>query len=55
MWNRSHGIAIAMVMSCADKVQDKDARFKMILDAARTFLNIEDISGEDLDSKMSEE
>ena len=26
----------------------------MILDAAKTFLNIVDISGEDLDSKLSE-
>ena len=44
---------IAMVMSC-DKEQDKEARIKMILDAARTFLNIADISGEDLESKMNE-
>ena len=45
---------IARVMSCAFEVQDKAGRIKMILDAAKTFLNIVDISGEDLDSKLSE-
>ena len=44
---------IAMVMSCADKVHDKDGRIKMILDAARIFLKI-DIRGEDMDSKLSD-
>ena len=45
---------IARVMSCAFEVQDKAGRITMILDAVRTFLNIVDISGEDLDSKLSE-
>ena len=45
---------IDRVMSRAFEVQDKAGRITMILDAARTFLNIVDISGEDLDSKLSE-
>ena len=36
------------------EVQDKAGRITIILDAARTFLNIVDISGEDLDSRLSE-
>ena len=45
---------IAMVINCAVEMQGKSERIQMILDAARTFLNIVDISGEDLDSKLSE-
>ena len=58
MWKDKEQVLafIAMVISCADKVQNKEERIKMILDAAKTFLNIADLdfSGEDLESKLNE-
>ena len=40
---------IAMVINCAIEIQSKSERIKMILVAASRFLDIVDISGEDLD------
>ena len=45
---------IAMVVNCAMEIKGKTERIKMILDAARRFLKIEDISGEDLDNLLRE-
>lgn len=56
VWDRSeyqHGQGflafIAMVINCAMEIQVKSERIKMLLDTARRFLNVGDISGEDLD------
>ena len=43
---------IAMVINCAIEMQGKSERIKMVLEAARRFLNIEDITGEDLDNTL---
>ena len=43
---------IAMVINCAVDIQSKTERIKMILDAATRFLDIVDISGEDLDDTL---
>ena len=45
---------IAMVINCAVEMQGKSERIKMVLEAARRFLNIEDISGEDIDCTLRE-
>ena len=45
---------IAMVINCAVEMQGKSERIKMVLDAARRFLGIEDITGEDLDTTLRE-
>ena len=45
---------IAMVINCAVEMQGKSERIKMVLEAARRFLNIVDITGEDLDSTLRE-
>ena len=45
---------IAMVINCAVEIQRKSERIKMVLDAARRFLNVGDISGEDLDTALRE-
>ena len=46
---------IAMVINCAVDISRKTERIKMVLDAARRFLNIVDISGEDLNEILTEE
>ena len=43
---------IAMVINCAVEMQGKSERIKMVLEAARRFLNIGDITGEDLDNTL---
>ena len=45
---------IAMVINCAVEMKGKTERIRMVLDAARRFLKIEDISGEDLDKLLRE-
>ena len=40
---------IAMVVNCAVEMKGKSERIMMVLDAARRFLKIEDISGGDID------
>ena len=45
---------IAMVINCAIEIKGKSERIKMVLEAARRFLNIEDITGEDLDVTLRE-
>ena len=45
---------IAMVINCAIEIKGKSERIKMVLNAARKFLGIEDITGEDLDSTLRE-
>ena len=45
---------IAMVINCAVEIQSKSERIKMILDAATRFLDVADISGEDLDDTLRE-
>ena len=45
---------IAMVINCAVDIQTKSERIKMVLDAARRFLRVEDVTGEDLDNKLRE-
>ena len=46
---------IAMVINCAVEIQGKSERIKMVLDAAKRFLNVVDVSGEDLDNTLREE
>ena len=43
---------IAMVINCALEIQGKSERIKMILDAAKRFLDVHDVSGEDLDNVL---
>ena len=45
---------IAMVINCAAEIKTKSERIKMVLDAARRFLGVENVSGEDLDSTLRE-
>ena len=45
---------IAMVINCAVEITGKSERIKMILDAARRFLKVDDVSGEDLDNVLRE-
>ena len=45
---------IAMVINCAIEIKGKSERIKMVLEAARRFLNIVDITGEDLDITLRE-
>lgn len=45
---------IAMVVNCAVEVEGKSERIKMVLDAAKRFLKIDNITGEDLDSTLRE-
>ncbi|XP_044062409.1 uncharacterized protein LOC122880942 [Siniperca chuatsi] len=45
---------IAMVINCAAEIKGKSERIKMVLDAARRFLNVVDTSGEDLDVTLRE-
>ena len=53
--DKGHFLAfIAMVINCAIEMKGKTERIRMILDAARRFLKIEDISGEDLDKLLRE-
>ena len=46
---------IAMVINCAIEIPRKSDRIRMVLDAARRFLDIEEISGDDLESILREE
>ena len=46
---------IAMVINCAVEIQRKSERIKMVLAAAKRFLNVVDVTGEDLDSVLREE
>ncbi|CAM4675085.1 unnamed protein product [Leuciscus chuanchicus] len=46
---------IAMVVNCAVEIKGKSERIKMVLDAARRFLDIVDISGEELDDTLRKE
>ena len=43
---------IAMVINCAVEIPQKSERIKMVLEAARRFLGVEDITGEDLDDTL---
>ena len=45
---------IAMVINCAVEIEGKSERIKMVLDAARRFLDVVDVSGEDLDNTLRE-
>ena len=45
---------IAMVLNCALEIPRKSERIKMVLDAARRFLNVGEISGEELDDMLRE-
>ena len=45
---------IAMVINCASEIQRKSERIKMILDAAKRFLNVGEITGEELDDMLRE-
>ena len=45
---------IAMVINCAADIKTKSERIKMVLEAARRFLNVEDVSGEELDNTLRE-
>ena len=44
----------AMVINCAVEIKGKSERIKMILDAARRFLKVDDVSGEDLNNLQRE-
>ena len=44
-----------MVVNCAVEIKGKSERIKMVLDAARRFLDIVDISGEELDNTLRKE
>ena len=46
---------IAMIINCAVEIQRKSERIKMVLAAARRFLNVTDVTGEELDSLLREE
>ena len=46
---------ISMVINCAVEIQRKSERIKMVLAAAKRFLNVLDVTGEDLDSLLREE
>ena len=46
---------IAMVINCAVDIQTKTDRIKMVLEAARRFLDVIDVTGEDLDITLREE
>ena len=46
---------IAMVINCAVEIDRKSERIKMVLDAARRFLDIGEITGEDLNDLLNEE
>ena len=53
---KTHFLAfIAMVINCAVEIQRKSERIKMVLAAAKRFLNVMDVTGEDLDSLLREE
>ena len=45
---------IAMVINCAADIKTKSERIKMVLVAAKTFLNVVDVSGEELDNTLRE-
>ena len=45
---------ISMVINCAADIKTKSERIKMVLYAAKVFLKIEDVSGEELDSTLRE-
>lgn len=45
---------IAMVINCSVEIQSKSERIKMILHAAKRFLDVGDVSGEDLDNILRE-
>ena len=45
---------IAMVINCAFQMQGRSERIKMVLDAANRFLDIDNISGEDIDCTLRE-
>ena len=46
---------IAMVINCAVEIPRKSERIRMVMDAARRFLDIVEISGEDLNDILTEE
>lgn len=45
---------IAMVINCAIEVKGRSERINMVSEAARRFLNIVDISEEDLDTLLKD-
>ena len=45
---------IAMVINCAADIKTKSEIIKMVLDAAKRFLNVVDVTGEDLDNTLRE-
>ena len=45
---------IAMVINCAVDIQTKSERIKMVLEAAKRFLDVFDVTGEDLDITLKE-
>ena len=42
------------MINCAVELKGKSERIKMILEAARRFLRVDDVSGEDLDNVLRE-
>ena len=44
---------MAMVLNCALEIESKSERIKMVVDAARRFLDIDDVSGEDLTETLN--
>ena len=52
-WDKKGFLAfIAMVLNCAMEIPRKSERIKMVLDAAKRFLNVGEISGEELDDML---
>ena len=45
---------IAMVINCAVELKRKSERIKMVLEAAKRFLDVEDVTAEELDSVLRE-
>ena len=43
-----------MVINCAVDIQSKSERIKMVLEAARRYLDVLDVTGEDLDNILRE-
>ena len=45
---------ISMVINCALEIPKKSERIKMVLDAAKKFLDVEDITGKEVDDMLRE-
>ena len=46
---------IAMIINCAEQVKGKTEKIMMMMDAARRFLNVVDISAEDIEKALRDE